>query len=150
MVDPRRLRALLDRIGAETTELRRLAAMTDDELRADPERMPGVKYRLQVAIEACIDAAEHVIASEGARAPESYADAFTVLGEAGVLDPELTTSLEDAARFRNLLVHQYGEVDDGRVREILRTRVDDLDRFRIAVARMVSEGEPGQPTAGRK
>jgi hypothetical protein len=36
MVDLRRLRALLDRIGAETTALRRLAAMTDDELAADP------------------------------------------------------------------------------------------------------------------
>jgi uncharacterized protein YutE (UPF0331/DUF86 family) len=139
MVDLRRLRALLDRIGAETTELRRLAAMTDDELTADPERMPGAKYRLQVAVEACIDAAEHVIASEGLRSPESYADAFTALGEAGVLDPDLTRSLEDAARFRNLLVHQYGEIDDARVREILRTRIDDLERFRAALARLVSD-----------
>lgn len=139
MVDLRRLRALLDRIGAEAAALRRLAAMTDGELAADPERMPGAKYRLQVAIEACIDAAEHVIASEGLRSPETYADAFTVLGEAGMLDPGLTTSLEDAARFRNLLVHQYGEIDDVRVREILRTRIGDLDRFRVAVARVASD-----------
>lgn len=139
MVDPRRLRAVLDRIGAEASQLRRLAAMSDDELMADPERMPGVKYRLQVAVEACIDAAEHIIASERLRAPESYADAFTALGEAGTLDPALTTSLEDAARFRNLLVHQYGDVDDSRVREILRTRIDDLERFRIAIARTATE-----------
>ena len=139
MVDLRRLRALLDRIGAETTELRRLAAMTDEELKADPERMPGAKYRLQVAVEACIDVAEHVIASQGLRSPESYADAFTVLGEAGALDTDLTRSLEDAARFRNLLVHQYGEIDDVRVREILRTRIGDLDHFRVAVARMASD-----------
>jgi uncharacterized protein YutE (UPF0331/DUF86 family) len=135
MVDPRLLRAVLDRIGAETAHLRRLAEMSDDELLADPERMPGVKYRLQIAVEACIDAAEHIIASTGLRAPESYADAFTVLGESQVLDRTLTAALEDAARFRNLLVHQYGDVDDRRVREILRTRVVDLERFRVAVAR---------------
>ena len=39
------------------------------------------------------------------------------------------------ARFRNLLVHCYAKVDDGRVVEILRTRLDDLTTYRAAVAR---------------
>ncbi len=138
MVDPRRLRTILDRIGTETAHLRRLAAMNDEELQADPERMPGVKYRLQIAVEACIDAAEHIIASNALRAPESFADAFTVLGEAGMLAPSLTRSLEDAARFRNLLVYQYGIVDDDRVREILRTRLDDIEELRTSVARLAT------------
>lgn len=55
MVDPRRLRAIPDRVGVEIAALRRLGAMSDRELLADPERMPGAKYRLQVAIEGCID-----------------------------------------------------------------------------------------------
>lgn len=142
MVDPRRLRAILDRVGDEVVQLRRLAAMTDAELVADPERMPGVRYRLQVAVEACIDAAEHVIASEGLRAPETFADAFTVLGEAGRIDHDLSRSMEDAARFRNLLVHQYAAVDDDRVREILRTRIADLQGFRVTVAKSVSPDRP--------
>ncbi len=134
MVDAGRLRALLDRVGEELGHLRRLAAMSDDELRADPERMPGVKYRLQVGVEACIDAAEHVIASRSLRAPETFADAFTVLAEAALLEPDLARSMEDAARFRNLIVHQYAHVDDDRVREILRTRLRDLDHFRVVMA----------------
>lgn len=141
MVDAGRLRAVLDRLGAEIVHLRRLGSLSDDELQADPERMPGVKYRLQVAVEACIDAAEHVIASEGMRAPESFADAFAVLGENGVLDPGRARSLADAARFRNLLVHQYADVDDRRVREILRNRVNDLEWFRRALAAAASPDE---------
>ena len=137
MMDPGRLLALLDRLGDELTQLRRLAAMTDDELVADPERMPGVKYRLQVAIETSIDAAQHVIASTGMRSPVTFADTFTVLGEREILDPDLTKRLEDAARFRNLLVHQYAAIDDDRVREILRHRIDDLDAFRRRVAALV-------------
>ena len=39
------------------------------------------------------------------------------------------------ARFRNLLVHGYAKVDDTRVVEILRDRVDDLTAFRTALAR---------------
>lgn len=109
--------------------------MSDSELMADPERLPGVKYLLQCAAEACIDAAEHVIAAEGFRAPETFAEAFTVLGERQIIDSVVQGALEDAARFRNLLVHGYARIDDNRVIEILRTRVDDLDAFRQAVAR---------------
>jgi Ribonuclease HepT-like len=54
-------------------------------------------------------------------------------GEAGVLGAELAGRLERMARFRNLLVHQYAEVDDPRVFEFLRKDVGDVDRFIAAV-----------------
>jgi len=34
------------------------------------------------------------------------------------------------ARFRNLIVHLYWEVDNRRVYEIIRTDLNDLDAFR--------------------
>lgn len=74
------------------------------------------------------------MASEGLRAPRDYADVFTVLGESGILPADVVTVLRDTARFRNLLVHEYTAVDDSRVVEILHTRVDDLQRFRAALA----------------
>jgi uncharacterized protein YutE (UPF0331/DUF86 family) len=39
------------------------------------------------------------------------------------------------ARFRNLLVHGYAEIDDTRVVDILQERVDDPAAFRSALAR---------------
>ena len=138
MVDPGRLLALLDRLGDELVQLRRLAAMNDDELVADPEADPSVKYRLQVAIETSIDAAEHIIALTDMRVPATFADAFTVLGEREILsDPDLPSGSKDAARFRNLLVYRYAAIDDDRVREILRHRLDDLDTFRRRLAALV-------------
>lgn len=139
MVDAGRLRALLDRVAEEVSALRRLAALSDQQLRADPERLPGAKYRLQCAIEASIDAAEHVIAAEGFRAPETYAEAFRVLGEQGLLEQALANDMEDAARFRNLLVHGYARVDEDRVIAIIRTGGEHLDAFRRALARYVDE-----------
>ena len=94
-----------------------------------------VEYRFIVAIEVCIDLGRHIIASEGHRAPLDYADVFTVLAEAGLLDSGIAAELRDTARFRNLLVHGYARVDDTRVVEILRDRVDDLTAFRTALAR---------------
>ena len=77
--------------------------------------------------------ANHVIASEGYRAPADYADAFRSLHQAGVLGADLAERLEGMARFRNLLVHQYDDVDDRRVHGIMRQDLEDLDRFAAAV-----------------
>jgi uncharacterized protein YutE (UPF0331/DUF86 family) len=135
VVDELRVRAVLDRLRAEIDALRRLAGRDEAALLGDDDLLAAVKYRFIVAIEVCIDVGRHVVASEGLRAPLDYADVFAVLSEAGLLAPDLAAQLRDTARFRNLLVHQYGFVDDRRVVEILRTRVDDLARFRTALAR---------------
>lgn len=135
MVDELRVRAMLDRLGAELDALRRLARRDADELLRDDDLLAAVKYRFIVAIEVCIDVGRHVIASEGLRAPLDYADVFSVLADAGLLDPTIAADLRDTARFRNLLVHGYAKVDDTRVVEILQERVDDLAAFRTALAR---------------
>lgn len=136
MVDPGRLRALLDRLGEELAHLRRLAGLPSGELLADPDRLAAVKYRFVVAIETCIDASEHVVASEGLRAPSSFADTFASVAEGGFLPGELVPSLQAMARFRNLLVHGYQTIDDTRVVEILKQDVGDLERFRVELARV--------------
>lgn len=135
MVDELRVRALLDRLGDEIDGLRRLAARDRDDVLADNDLLAAVKYRFIVAIEVCIDVGRHVIASEGLRAPLDYADVFTVLADASLLDRSTAADLRDTARFRNLLVHGYARVDDTRVMDILRERVDDLAAYRTALAR---------------
>lgn len=135
MVDELRVRMMLDRLGAEIDALHRLATRDPTELLGDDDLLAAVKYRFIVAIEVCIDLGRHIIASEGLRAPVDYADVFSVLAEAALVDPGSAADLRDTARFRNLLVHGYARTDDTRVVEILRSRVDDLAAFRTALAR---------------
>jgi uncharacterized protein YutE (UPF0331/DUF86 family) len=134
VVDPLRVRGLLDRLGSEVTALRRLRARPAESLLADDDLLAAVKYRFVVAIEVCIDLGRHIIASGELRAPADYADVFTVLAGADLVPDTLATEMRDTARFRNLLVHGYARDDDERVVQILRSRVDDLDRFRSALA----------------
>lgn len=134
MVDPMRVQTMLDRLGTELVALRRLASRTAEDLLGDEDLLAAVKYRFVVALEVCIDIGRHVVASEGLRAPRDYADVFTVLADAELLAAPTAAELRDTARFRNLLVHGYAQVDDERVVEILKTRLDDLDRFRVALA----------------
>lgn len=138
MVDLPRLRRLLDRIAEEEAHLERLASFSDDELLDDHDRMHAVKYGFVVAIEAAIDAGRHIIASEGLRPPDSFSAVFDVLVDAGYLSAGTAAAMARAARFRNLLVHQYADVDDRRVIAFLRTHRSDLERFRREIAERIA------------
>ncbi|GAA2904021.1 DUF86 domain-containing protein [Pseudonocardia halophobica] len=135
MVDLLRVQTMLHRLGLEIEALRRLSGRSADELLGDEDLLAAVKYRFVVAIEVCVDLGRHIVASEGLRAPLDYADVFSALAEAGLLPAATAATLRDTARFRNLLVHGYATIDDSRVVEILKTRVDDLAGFRSALAR---------------
>jgi uncharacterized protein YutE (UPF0331/DUF86 family) len=125
---------LLDRLGREAADLRRLAGLAPEEILSDIDKLKSVKYSFVIAIEVCIDIAQHLVSRNALRAPVSFADAFAVLHEAGVLDEGLAADLADMARFRNLLVHGYARVDDRIVVRILRDRLGDIDAFVRAVA----------------
>jgi len=44
---------------------------------------------LQMAIEACLDVASHVIADRGLRVPSTYAETFEILVETGLMSSDL-------------------------------------------------------------
>ena len=138
MVDIGRLRGLLDRRREVEAELRRLRDLGRQPVREDVDRLNSVKYLFVLGAEIAIDAGQHVIAAEGLRAPETFAGVFDELQRGQWLPSDLATSLGEMAKFRNLLVHGYADVDDDRVLEILHGgAVDELARFRTELARRV-------------
>jgi uncharacterized protein YutE (UPF0331/DUF86 family) len=94
----------------------------------------SAKYYLQVSVECCLDVANHIIAAEGFRAPKDYADSFKVLEEQKVYDEKLGTKLRQMAKFRNRLVHLYGEIDDAYVYEFVKKDLQDILDFKSVIA----------------
>ena len=76
---------------------------------------------------------------KGFRRAEEFSEMFKVLKEEEVIGKELATRLEDMARFRNLLVHRYGEVDDKRVLEIIKHNLKDIEEFEKAIEKFIEE-----------
>lgn len=89
----------------------------------------AVERCLQVAIEICLDVGRRLIAVRGFRYPEDNQDVFRILAAESVVSEELLPALLEMARFRNLLVHDYARIDDGRVYAILKDRLGDFDAF---------------------
>ncbi len=135
MVDEVRVLRLLRSISDDLAVLRGEAS-ADPGRRADPLWLRGVKYTFVTAIEAGVDVAQHVCASKGWGPPRDNGDAVRLLGAHGVLSADLADRLRRAVGFRNVLVHDYIEVDDGIVLDRL-ANLTDLDDFVAAVAAWV-------------
>lgn len=101
----------------------------------------AVERALQVAIEACLDIAHHIISEEGFRYPKSSADAFEILGEEDVIPQELLPKLVNMAKFRNILVHEYVHLDNSVVYGVLKKHLGDFEEFAKAIISYLERSE---------
>jgi len=132
-VDPIRIRDLLGNMNDALRRLRELGDLPEEAFLADYRNTESAKYLLIVAMESAIDSCNHIVARKGGRAPQDYADCFTILAELKVVDSQLASRLRQMARFRNLIVHLYWQVDNRRVYSLIREDLVDLDLFREQV-----------------
>lgn len=86
-----------------------------------------VERRFVKLTEATLDTAKTLVSHEHGTPPESNPAAMVALGDAGVLDRASTAKMVQAARFRNVLAHTYGDAighDD------VYAALQDLERYR--------------------
>lgn len=114
-------------------------ALSPDQFLESYKDIQAAKYSLLEIMEACIDIANYIISAEGFRRAEEYSEMFRILGEEGIMGKELAAKLEDMARFRNLLVHRYGEIDNRRVLEIMKYNLGDVEEFEKKIEKFIKE-----------
>src|SRR5207247_9229295 len=99
------------RIRRYVADLRDMSAISDAAFLENRERQYAVLHALQLAIEASVEIATHICAADNLGIPSSYAEAFDLIEKAGIVDGVVAKQLRAMARFRNRIVHFYGEVD---------------------------------------
>jgi uncharacterized protein YutE (UPF0331/DUF86 family) len=112
--------------------LRRLEAFRaadDQEFLREAALHDLAERYLHLAVEACLDLANHWIAERALPAPDTNRDSFTVLERAGELPPALAERLRSWAGYRNILVHEYLEIDHAIALRALRDELGDLEAF---------------------
>jgi len=124
-----KVRKLTSEILAAVERLEDLKKLSKEDFLSDPHKIGSAKYSFIVAIEGMIDLCNHIIAKNGYRTPEDYADSFRVLAEKGAFNEEYTNTLIQMARFRNRLVHIYWDVSDNEIYRIIQTHLQDIQDF---------------------
>ncbi|MBF0474245.1 MAG: DUF86 domain-containing protein [Deltaproteobacteria bacterium] len=129
-VDLDKINARVKDIREAVTKLRASGNIPLVDFLADIDRRDLACYRLIMAAEAAIGICLHLAAKVLKKAAEEYAGCFQLLSDHHLIDQGLATRLGRMARFRNLLVHQYWEINYSLVYEIITgPRLSDLEEF---------------------
>ena len=86
-------------------------------------------FRIQQAIEKCIDVATHIVANEAYETIENARTAFEVLGKHQVLSPDLAQRIGKAVGMRNIIVHEYDEINYDLLFETYTHHKSDIEAF---------------------
>ncbi|MDY6951839.1 MAG: DUF86 domain-containing protein [Thermodesulfobacteriota bacterium] len=124
-----------------TESMERLKAFKNiplEDFLGDRDKQDIASFRLIVATEAAIDLCLHISAKKLGKVAEEYAACFALLADEGLIDRALASRLGRMARFRNLLVHQYWEIDYARLYKIITgSDMDDLQAYVRQVSLLV-------------
>lgn len=138
MTDPDLVAKKLALIETCVEQLRSLAR--PEALRTDVREERFVEHTLQLAIQAALDVASHIVSDERLGEPETNRELFDLLAGAGRVRPALAAILRDMAGFRNVIVHGYQDVDLGVVEDVLRHHLGDLLAFVAAIRSRPAQG----------
>lgn len=129
MVDPDLLRRKTAQILHHVARLRRRESVDEAALAGDEDLLNTILMDLQQAIQSCVDLAVHLCVDDKLGAPASGGEAFALLHRAGRIDAAIQQRLVGATGLRNLIVHQYVEIDAAKILHVIRYDLGDLERF---------------------
>jgi uncharacterized protein YutE (UPF0331/DUF86 family) len=125
---------VLKKLAFVETCLAELERLAKPELIADDVRERRfIEHTLQLAIQACLDVASHVVSDQRLGEPHTNHELFDLLAAAEWIPHELGTRLRAAAGFRNILVHGYTAVDSAITRDVVDNHLGDLRDFVHAI-----------------
>ena len=123
----------LAQIESCLSDLRRLARV--EAIASDVREQRFVEHTLQIAIQAALDVASHIVSDRRLGEPRTNRELFGLLERDTWIGAPLATTLRNMAGFRNVLVHGYDDVDLAVLRDVVEHHLDDLEAFVAAVRR---------------
>lgn len=136
MLDRERLLAKIDALDGYLQEIREILPVGFEEYKKIEKRR-ACERLLQVSIECIIDICGLIITGLRLGLPAEEDDIFEKLEQAGIISPTRKEVLKRMKGFRNILVHEYGRIDDIMVYELLQTKLNDFDSFKQEILQTI-------------
>lgn len=133
MIDQDVILAKANNIEKHLHRIREKRELNLNTFLGDIDSQESILFNLQMAVQNCIDIASHIISDEGLGIASSTNEMFSLLEEKGYIDRHLCENMMAAVGFRNLIVHEYGQVDLKQVYQIAHHDIDDLESFVRAI-----------------
>jgi len=128
VIDKTLLKNLLGNLKVTINKIERMDIALENVLE-DEDIQDLLDRRMQVAVENCIDIATHLAAGLDLPRKERASDVFLLLAEKEIISAELAHKLAGAAGLRNILVHEYMEIDYRLAYSDIDEKLLDLKQF---------------------
>ncbi len=141
MLDRERILSRLAALEQYLADLRKIAPESIDDYKGI-EKKRACERLLQISIEAIIDTC-HLL-SKGLKLgiPFEETDIFDKLAEHNVISMKMKNKLVEMKGFRNILVDEYGKIDDNLVFHVLVNRLDDFEGFKARAIDVLQSHKP--------
>jgi uncharacterized protein YutE (UPF0331/DUF86 family) len=136
LLDRERLLAKIDVLEGYLKELVEILPASFEEYKK-VEKRRACERLLQVSIECVIDICGLMVIGLRLGLPAEEDDLFDKLEQAGIITSSRKESLKEMKGFRNILVHEYGQVNDMIVYEILQNNLNDFEAFKQEILQAI-------------
>lgn len=134
-MNKQRLQQTRARIKEHLTLITSLKEDCEKKFDIDPIYRGALLHYLYLMADTCITLAEQTIRLKKLRPPQSYHEAFDILGESGVLDREFAYSFSAIAGFRNFLAHDYEKIEAQVICHEVLNKLDEVEDFLSQIKR---------------
>ena len=130
--------AVLTLLAETAADLMTRGPVSLEEVRSDIGLAWAIEHGLQLSIQCVIDVCHYLIAELALGVPATSQEAIELLRDVGVFPAVFAQTLIQMARFGNILVHLYTQVDLRRVYDVLQNHLDAFGQFAHYVLHFLS------------
>ncbi|MDP2212121.1 MAG: DUF86 domain-containing protein [Candidatus Aquicultor sp.] len=137
MVNIESIIARLQALEEYSDYLRDLRRVPLSDVKTDIKNRWAIERGLLLAIESILDIGSHIVADEKLGRPKDYTEIIDVLGDKDVIPKDYAEQIRGIAGFRNILIHEYVEIDIEKVYEYLQKAPEQFDTFRFHIGKFL-------------
>jgi len=129
MIDIDLIRRKLSRLNMYLERLKPILQKKLEDYKSDFYLKFSTERLIQLIVECASDINNHVVVETENRPPEDYSVSFIKASDVGLISRELAERLKGSAGMRNILVHEYMDIDDEKVYNAIPLAIKDYREY---------------------
>lgn len=138
MVDYDVIKKMLTSLEEGINHLESKKDVTFDQYKKDRDIQAIVERKIETTIQACIDIGNHVISHNRLGTPNYYGEIFIILEQNSIISKPTADEMVKMSGFRNVLSHEYRELIQERVYDILKNKLHAFRDFAKEIIKYIS------------
>lgn len=127
--DRARLLEIVDFLAGEAEDFKKFQNLSWQEYHGDRSKRREVERWIENIVNASLDIAKIILASQKRDIPATYQETLRLLGTTDIFDPDFAGRFSQWARLRNILAHRYLDLKWEQISRFIKEAQEDVFQF---------------------